>query len=87
MRRQLCVPIGVKMASSPQQTDRSQTRPAGVWQRRSRSREGGLPMRSCPRGWCKSGVVFALFGGFGRSSQAPHHVVNRMLRPCVGSVR
>jgi hypothetical protein len=25
---------------------------------------------SCPRGWCKSGVVFALSGGFSRSSQA-----------------
>jgi len=25
---------------------------------------------SCPRAWCKSGVAFALSGGFGRCCQA-----------------
>ena len=46
MRRQLRVPIGVKMASSPRQTDRSQTRPEDVWQRCSRSRRDSVdPIR------------------------------------------
>ena len=27
-------------------------------------------LRSCPRAWCKSGVAFALSGGFGRCCQA-----------------
>ena len=41
------------------------------WGRRATGRRGsGAEMRSCPRGWCKSGGGFALSGGFGRFRQA-----------------